>query len=292
VGIGMSMSETSTVKIAFRFPAGKSGTDDDPSNPFSRAVAALMRDNARLPSLAQAFLVTQEPEETWRWFGVFVKSAGGRVLLFPGIKTELVHVRGSRGRERAFQRPFNFDHASLERDRSSWHITTPGSTEHQGKIPTVSLGEGRVLWFGLGFASPSILREVMTETVATFEVPAKSDRWKGNEFIKARENREFPGIYMPPSIGPDAGPAFPWISIIVGSMGFPTYTGSDWANPYGSEFVDEATPRDKAMRVSHDRFALDDETDIQKSALWAPGSLRIPMLMATPEIGRENGGPL
>jgi hypothetical protein len=280
--VKMSKRETSTIRIAFRISSGMPGKDDDPSNPISRALSSLMKSSSRLPSFAQAFLVTQEPSEMFRWFGVFIRSAGDRVIFFPGVKPEIVEVHGSRGSEPVFRRPFCFDHVSLDRGRLSWHITTTGSAEHQGGVPTLDLGQGRVLWFSLGLSGPGVLREVMEETVATFEVPAKSDRWKGNEFMKAREGREFPGIYMPSKTDPDDEPSFPWISIIVGPSGFPWYEGSDWAYPYGSEFVDGKVPTVKRIKVNRNRFALDKTTDIQISALWAPGTLKIPMLMGTP----------
>jgi len=75
-----------TLKIEYRLDQGVPGRDDDPKNPISRALTSLMKDNSRLPSLAQTFLVDEAPGEPWRWLGVFVKSAGDRILFFPGFK--------------------------------------------------------------------------------------------------------------------------------------------------------------------------------------------------------------
>jgi hypothetical protein len=46
-----------TLKIAFQLDQGIPGRDDDLKNPISRALTSLMKDNSRLPSFMQTFLV-------------------------------------------------------------------------------------------------------------------------------------------------------------------------------------------------------------------------------------------
>jgi len=272
-----------TLSIAYRMYQGVPGRDDDPKNPMSRALTSLMKDNSRLPTFTQAFLIDEAPGEPWRWLGVFVKSAGDRILFFPGFKTDIVRIRGSRGEERKYDRPFKFDHVSLEKDRVSWHVTTARSNKHQGGPLATDLGEGRVLWFGMSLASTDVLRELHQETVATIQVPERTSEWKAQEFIRSRQGKEFPGVYMPEKTLEAAVPIFPLISVIVGPTDFEWYRGPVWGWPYGSEFVRGEPSGNSPIPLRHQRFHLDEETDIQLTAIWAPGSLLIPAVMTGPE---------
>jgi len=279
----MADAGNDTLKIAFHMDQGMPGRDDDPKNPMSRALTSLMKDNSCLPTFAQSFLIDETPDEPWRWLGVFVKSAGDRLLFFPGFKTDIIRVRGSRGEELNFDREFKFDHVSLEKDRGSWHITTARSKKHQGGPIATDLGAGRVLWFGMSLASTGVLRALTKETVATFEVPERTSDWKANEFIRSRQEKEFPGVYMPEKPPEAEGPIFPLISVIVGPTDFEWYRGPVWGWPYGSDFVYGKPSENKQIRSSHQRFHLDEQTDIQLTAIWAPGTLLIPAVMTAPE---------
>ena len=277
-----------TLKIAFQLDQGIPGRDDDLKNPISRALTSLMKDNSRLPSFMQTFLVDETPGKPWRWLGVFVKSAGDRILFFPGFKADIIRVRGSRGEDLKFDREFKFDHVSLEKDRGSWHITTARSKKHQGGPPATDLGEDRVLWFGMSLASTEVMRELRKETVATFEVPAKTSEWKLKEFFQSREGKEFPALYLPEKTLEAEGPIFPLISVIVGPTEFEWYQGPVWGWPYGSEFVRGEPSGNWKIPSRHQRFHLDEEPDIQLTAIWAPGSLVIPAVLTTPE--NQTGG--
>src|SRR5262249_55452742 len=153
-------NQPATLKLTFQMPNGLPGQDDDPKNPVSRALTSLMRDSTLLPTFTQAFLIDETEGQPWRWLGIFVRSAGDRILFFPGFKDDIDRVRGSRGEQLKFDRQFRIDHLSLEKDRESWHITTGRSKDHQGGPPATDLGGGRVLWFGMSLASTEVMREV------------------------------------------------------------------------------------------------------------------------------------
>lgn len=84
------------------------------------------------------------------------------------------------------------------------------------------------------------------------------------------------------------GPIFPLISVIVGPTEFEWYQGPVWGWPYGSEFVRGEPSGNWKIPSRHQRFHLDEETDIQLTAIWAPGSLVIPAVLTTPE--NQTGG--
>jgi hypothetical protein len=285
-----------TLKIEYRLDQGVPGRDDDPKNPISRALATLMKDNSRLPSFAQTFLVDETPGEPWRWLGVFVKSAGDRILFFPGFKATIDRVRGSRGEVLQFDQKFEFDHMSLEKDRGSWHVTSVRSKDHlpparrhasrplpKDRLPATDLGAGRVLWFGMSLASTEVMRELRKETVATFDVPSRTAEWKCKQFIQSRDGKEFPALQMPEKPAQAQGSIFPLISMIVGPTDFEQYRGPVWGWPYGSEFVRGEPSGDWNYPSRDQRFHLDEETDIQLTAIWAPGSLVIPAVLTASE---------
>jgi hypothetical protein len=271
-----------TLNLTFTMEQGAPGTDNDPRNPISRALTSLMKDSSLLPTFTQAFLIDETAAEPWRWLGIFVGSAGERILFFPGFKEQITRVRGSRGESLHFDRQFRLDHVSLEKHRDTWHITTARSKDHQGGPEATDLGDGRVLWFGLSLASPEVLRELRQETVATFEVPDRTAQWKADQFKKSREGKEFPGVYLPERPDAARGPIFPLISVIVGPTGFEPYRGPLWGWPYGSEFTRGEPKGDWAIPSWHQRFKLDEKTDIQLTAIWAPGELTIPAVMSAP----------
>jgi hypothetical protein len=273
---------TATLKLTYRMENGAPGKDDDPKNPISRALTSMMKDSSLLPTFTLAFLVDDTAGEPWRWLGVFVKSAGDRILFFPGFKEQIIRVRGSSGENLQFDRPFRLDHVSIEKHRGSWHITTAKSKDHQGGPEATDLGDGRVLWFGLSLASTEVLRELRKDTVATFEVPDRTAKWKADQFKKSREGKEFPGVYLPSRPNPARGPIFPLVSVVVGPTGFQTYLGPHWGWPYGSEFMRGEPSGDWTIPSRHQRFHLDDKTDIQITTIWAPGALTIQAVMSAP----------
>lgn len=242
-----------------------------------------MKDNTLLPSFAQAFPIDETPGEPWRWLDVFVKSAGDRLPYFPGFKGDIVRVRRLLGEELKFDRPFKIDHVSLEKVRDRWHITTARSRDHQGGAPAAELGDGRILWFGMSLASTDVLRDLRQETVATFEVPERTSAWKAKQFIQSRQGKEFSGLCLPERPDVSQGPFFPLSAVMVGPTRFEWYKGPLWGWPYGSEFVTGQPSGNWQIRLRHQRFCLDGETDFQLTAIWAPGSLRIPAVLTTPE---------
>ena len=271
-----------TLKITYPVEAGEPGIDDDPKHPISRALQTLMGPkNSRLPAFAQAILVDDTIGEPARWFGVFVKSDGGRIIFFPGLHEPTIAIRGSKGKKFKFFRKFGFDHISLEKDRASWHVTSERSKDHQHATAPKNLGDGRLLWFGLNLASLDKLRVVRQQTVASFQVSENSAKWKAEEFGRAVAKSSLILIRMPPKPAGVAN-SFPVISVIVGPPDFEAYQGEEFGWAYGSDMVIGQPPADHPISRMVQRFTLDETTLIQTSAVWAPGRLLLPGILATP----------
>jgi hypothetical protein len=94
-----------------------------------------------------------------QWLRVLVRSAGHRLLFFPGFDSEngAKAFRYEAGRiHEAEPVEFNIDHMSLDADRRSTHLTAARFGFHYRLRPAVELSAGCVRWFGLNSTSPAI----------------------------------------------------------------------------------------------------------------------------------------
>src|SRR5207244_2122477 len=115
-------------------------------------------------ALCFAHLPEGEGQAPLRWLGVFVLSAGQRVLFFPAYQNLPTYLVGFRGNAPMWREGVTTDHLSLERESGRWHATTPRSKKHFGGPGVLDLGDDRALWFGLSLAGASVLREAKKET--------------------------------------------------------------------------------------------------------------------------------
>ncbi len=275
------MTDMATVEISYPLPGGEAGVDDDQQNPLARALAPLMTMDKQLPSIRLAFLAEGQDAPPGRWLGVFARSPGDRVLFFPGVDVDLFRVRGTDGGVARFDQQFDLDHLSLEKRRSTWHITSPKSKAHQGGPTALDVGEGRVFWFGMAVRDLSILRRARQRTNATFRVKDKATQHKLTQLQNAIAGGEAVKVPLPPK--PADGAWFPLISIIVGPTGFPLYRGPEWGPPYGSSYVTGSPTPDQRFQHCGNQFPLDDATDVQVATTWVPGELAIPMVLTSPK---------
>ena len=122
---------------------------------------------------------------TLRWLGVFVLSAGNRVIYFPGFNNDLDQIYGLQGRSLKWNQSFDFDHISLERNHSKWHVTSKDSTDHLGSPKTLSLNSNRVLWLGMSMADAPVMRIVKQETKIVVDSPPGDSQRRRGVFCKA-----------------------------------------------------------------------------------------------------------
>jgi hypothetical protein len=157
------------LNLTWYMPQGSRGTDDDPSNPLSRAVNRLFEDGQPFVGITLCFFGDlhramqhwyTQPIETlirlalrrlplanrvWsklrlssirnsplRWLGAFIFSAGERVIFFPGFALSPPGVQSFQGQsaQRLYDYPaLMVDHVTLDPDRT-WHFTTHKSEAH------------------------------------------------------------------------------------------------------------------------------------------------------------------
>jgi len=208
-----------TIQLQWRLEHGSEGLDTDANNPLSRALNRLFQDGKPFRRISLCWFEK-------KWLGVFAITAHQRLVFFPGFDFTSDWIRILRGDLLQTQRPFDVDHISLEKDRSRWHFTKPKSKGHQGGGQTSNLGEGRVLWFGLSIAAPTVLRDLRRETIVSFQSPPSDSNRRARAFIEAEKNTQSLIVRL----GSDAQHPFPQgflhFAFIVGPKGFPDYEGT------------------------------------------------------------------
>jgi hypothetical protein len=272
-----SSKELYTVRIEFSSPVGELGVDDDRGNPLSRALDTILRTGKPIKKLAHCFFVDQTTGgEHWRWIGIFVLSVAGSVIYFPGYsRTFDEFVIVLKGRRDDYG--FHPDHMTLENDFKSLHLTSTQSKEHSRKpLPTLDLGVGRRLWFGMS-VNPNELRELRAQTVAEAECPKSDSERRVKSFMDAREGQIFLGVCLDPRTVVGRVPGFLHVSVVVGPLGFPDYYGPELGIPYGSPFLAEEPPplhRLSDLPCRLHRLALGDKVELQLTSVWLPGRLK------------------
>jgi hypothetical protein len=265
-------------------PGGAPGCDASLDNPFARAVTQLFEEGRPFPNLCKCFF--KDPSGVLRWFGVFVHSAGNRVLFFPGFVDNFDKIFGFCGNDMRWNESFRFDHSSLESDRSRWHATSPRSGAHLGSPSTFSLGQDRVLWFGLSLSAPSVLRVVHEETQFTCNSPPGDSKRRMEVFYNARKDAKFPIIMLNDEHPAPADPCFLHFGLIVGPKGFEDYSGTELGFPYGSPFLDDPLPSElNGLPIRLHRIELSESVDIQITSCILPGKLNTPVTLTSPSRG-------
>lgn len=272
---------TEIIRLSYTTDFGINGEDTDPENPLSRALNRLFRHDGqpfkRLNMCClQGDLLTKVP----RWLGVFVKSERDRILFFPGLLKTTEPIEGYKGKGLRWNKIFNIDHMTLERDYRSWHISSSKSKSHLGTLPTAALGEGRFLWFGMSLSETGTLRDFRNKTIITTTVPASDSSRRTQVFIDSREGANFHIL----GIHPDARNIFPdgflHFSIIVGHSGFELYRGEKHGYPIESPFLSEPLPIGELnIPVRLHRVSLSADIDIQITTAWLPGALNKPIVL-------------
>ena len=216
-----------TIEITGSFPYGSNGSDHDRQNPLSRSLDRLLRTGKPPGKITNCYLV--DDVGIWRWFGVLGFSEGDRVLFYPGFSgcydQTSSYVRDEKGLQDRGSKSIQIDHVSLEKDLQSTHFTSAQSKQHLGSFSTLSLNEGRYLWFGLSVRCTEVLRPLMKDTRAVATGPAIDSKRRVEEFEKSILGQVFQGLEFPPGVC--VQPGFAHFSVIVGSRGFADYTGAD-----------------------------------------------------------------
>lgn len=266
------------VRLTWTMDYGTPGCDTCDRTPLARAIRQLFETGKPFSNLCMCFF--NDPSGTLRWLGVFVLSAGGKVIFFPGFINNFDCIKGYHGASQQWNKSFDFDHVSLEKDHSKWHVTSNHSEDHLGSPKTLPLDKERFLWFGLSVASLEVMRVVKTETKLIFDTPASDVQRRYEIFRKAREGVEFPIVSLNDDSQIPSDEWFLHFGFIVGPKGFEPYPGRELGFPYGSPFLVDPLP-DKLpdLPIRSHRIELSDEMELQVSVCCLPGKLKVPIAL-------------
>lgn len=234
------------VRFEWLMEQAAEGADEDPTNPLTRALRNLLADGQPFRKLAPCFLRTPRvpgAPPTSRWLGVFVYSAGDRILFFPGYSRPPEEAQTFEGPSARWRGPFVADHLSVEKHRRHWHLTAPSSAKHLGGPPTLDLGSSRHLWFGMSVGDLGWLREARRATAVQAAVPEGDAARRLGVFRQAPDAGPYPVVHPPAPALLGRGPGFLHLSVILGPEGFPEYRGDRARLPPRVPVPLDAAPR-------------------------------------------------
>lgn len=270
-----------TIEIVWKMELGEPGRDACTSTPLRRALNQLAEEGKPFSNFVMCFFTDET--KLLRWFGVFVASAGDRVIFFPGFVDSHNGIEGHKGNSLRWQQGFKFDHATLEKDRRSWHLTSRDSADHLGGPRTLPLGEGRFLWMGISIADASVLRLLNQETLIQFSCPAGDGQRRREVFRNAREGAKFPIVSLNEDGSNMGVETFLHFGLIVGPKGFAYYSGAELGFPIGSPYLDTPLPQVlTGIACRSHRLELSAETDLQITVCRLPGRLKVPFTITSP----------
>ena len=265
-----------TIQLIWKMGYGAPGCDTDVGSPIARATNQLFKEGKPFSNLCMCFF--KDTSATLRWFGVFVQSAGNRIVFFPGFAHDFDQIQGIHGNSLQWHQSFDFDHISLEKDRSKWHVTSTFSKRHLGSPRTLPLDRTRVLWFGISIAAPHVMRHVKQETKIVVNTPPSDSRRIYEVFRKARESVKFPIVSLNEDHPIPFSEWFLHFGLIVGPKGFQPYLGGELGFPFGSPCLIRPLPEKLiGLPIRSHKLELSDNNDIQIVVCCLPGRLKIPV---------------
>lgn len=275
-----------TIKLSWEMSDGAIGVDADPDNPLSRALNRLFADGQPFTRLVQCFCADRRQHPHYpvlRWFGIFVLSAGGRIIFFPGFRSAKTHVEYVRGRDQMWNKAFSFDHISLEQNLRRWHITNRGSKRQLGGPTTTELGEQRFLWFGLSVNTLDEFRIVKRSTEIVGHIPESDLKRRIDVFKKAREDARFQILEWHPQAWEEDRRTFLHLGVLVVPPQSPLYQGGELGFPENSPFLAEPLPKGLIqLPVRHHQLELSAKIGLQITTVRLPGTLKLPVTLTAP----------
>jgi hypothetical protein len=270
---------------------GRPGEDKAITNPLSRSLNYLLEHGFPFKRFTLGFWASTPFREEIQnynlfWFGVFLLSQGNRIIYFPGLIRPKEHVQAYMGNQLKWDEEFDVDHISLEKDRRTWHITSQNSRSHLGNLnfPTIDIGEGRTVWFGMSISTYSVLWPVSQKTTVVAKSPKSDVHRREKVFMEAREGSQYQILEPHPESDKISPTGFFHVSIIVGPRNFKTYEGEKHNFPLGSLFITPPLEGEIQLPVRHHRVSLSSDLDLQITTAKVPRSLKLPVVF-TANVG-------
>ena len=275
-----------TIRLARHIDLGTNGVDSDPNNPLSRSLRRLMLDGQPFSEISYCYFAHEDAMSSsmagLRWVGVLVRSAGERIIFFPGFSITPTWIRTAQGKSPLMHRDFDLDHISLEKGSRRWHFTNPGSKRHYAGGFTTQLGSGQYLWFGMSVAEETILREVRKETIVVAQMPLSDSDRRVRSFVEANDRAAQHIILLSKDARQFSHKGFLHFAFVACPKGAPYYHGGNLGLPFGSPFLGESLPESlRQLPIRTHAVSLGTKVDIQITSMWLPGSLKTPVAFTT-----------
>jgi hypothetical protein len=275
------------IRLELTLSMGEDKLDDDPRNPISRAYSALLAQGRAHKAHTLCFLnpgnSSNAPLDNPRWLGVFVHSAGDRILFFPALSAPIDWLETRSRGTSAAKRSIALDHISAEPDRLRWHFTGVGSEDHISGGRTPSDGRGSYYWFGLSIQSENSLMPTRRHTIITHESPAADIERRFTELRSLEDSASYAYV------GSDTGhvapfqPNFLHFCFLFSERSAPNYSGPEWLAPAGSPYISPPLPAEVPdTRIRLHRIPLSADWDVQIATILLPGTINVPATFTGP----------
>ncbi len=268
-----------TIEIVARFDFGAPGVDDDPANPLSRALDALLKRGRPIQNLALCFFggLAEARDHTTgpRWLGAFVVSDRGTIVFFPGFEGVWLQRYHERGKE---FRKFALDHFTLNSNLASWHATSLKRKTHQRVGATTSLGEGRYLWMPMSVAGETDLRQLSRDTIAKLQVPASATQQRKEAFTEATDQAQHLWVSLDPEARRRYWEGFLHFAFIIGPTGFRDERQTLNFPPGPPSLKAPLGDLSAHLPLRIARLSLSPNVDLEVVSAWLPGVLQAPVV--------------
>ena len=270
-----------TLELTWKFNFGEKGVDSDPSNPLSRALDLPLEKGKPYEAHSLCFYGDKQrglrSHSISRWLGVFLLSAGGRIIIFPGLSMRIEWIQTTSGTTTEPRHEIVIDHVTIEPKTQSWHFTAPNSHGHYVGGRTPDIGGGRLLCFGLSLDSEQVLPPVRTSTiVACSSPPSDADR-RLQLLLDAQKKASSHMIVVTDDSRSRFNPGFLHFTFMVAPQGTQDCAVPFRLLPYGSPSLQKPLPATiPDLQIGLHCVPLASVYDVQIACMWLPGGLSVP----------------
>src|SRR3990172_594917 len=230
-----------TIELTLSLSHGASGVDNDPNNPLSRAFGALLADGrshlAHTLCLYDAAGSGSILKHDLRWLGVFVLSAGDRILLFPGLTVPIDWIDTSRRGAAPVRTDLKLHHLSAEPKTQRWHLTSPGSEDHLAGGRLRPAAADLFFWTGLSVQGDEPFPSARKRTIISHLSPSSDVARRIGELRRLESTAQYSRVSSHVQSRRLFTSSFLHLCILVGRPSAEQYRRPEWLLPPRSPFL-------------------------------------------------------
>lgn len=247
------------------------GKDENPNNPLNRAMDGILEKGKPDRIIHKCFF--RDSNGKLRWLGVFVYSAGARVIFFPGYDKKILSLIADKNGEEVWNKAFQLDHISLEKDKESWHFTEPNSKRHIGKFYTEDMSNGGKYWFSLSVSTEKELYPVYEHTIISSECHENDTKRRSDLLLQSQANIVDNIIELNREVNLETDQKFLHFIINIGDKGFDSDEDLIASAPIGSIFHNGKAEKIDRIPLRTHRAAISDVLELEIISTEIKGKL-------------------